>query len=117
MHFGDRLAQIGMIGARIAVQISTPNRVFTHCPTGVHGGRLESPHQAAPCQLVWLHGGHVLTVERHSSRSRTDDSTDDVHDRGLAGAVGSDQAEDLAVCDLEAQVIDGSQSAECASEV
>ena len=37
--------------------------------------------------------------------------------RGLAGAVGADDAEDLTIGDLEADVVDGGQAAEATGDV
>jgi hypothetical protein len=38
---------------------------------------------------------------------RRDDAADDVDQRGLAGAIGTEQREDLAAADLEADVLEG----------
>ena len=37
---------------------------------------------------------------------------DQIEDRGLAGAVGADQAQHLAAVELEADVVDGADTAE-----
>jgi hypothetical protein len=42
-----------------------------------------------------------VTVDEHLARARRDDAADDVDQRGLAGAVGPEQREDLAALDLE----------------
>ena len=43
----------------------------------------------------------VVTVRDHHSAGRRDDPADDVDERGLARAIGTEQGEDLALADLE----------------
>ena len=40
------------------------------------------------------------------------DAGDEIEDGGLAGAVGADQADDLALLDVEGEIVDGAETAE-----
>ena len=48
----------------------------------------------------------VVAVHRHRAARRIDDAADDVDQRGLAGAVRPEQGEDLAVRDVEIDVLE-----------
>jgi hypothetical protein len=49
----------------------------------------------------------VVAVGGHGARGGGDDAADDVDERGLAGAVGAEQCEDLAATDLEVDALEG----------
>ena len=48
----------------------------------------------------------VVAVRRHGAGRRGDDAADDVDERGLAGAVRSEQREDFAATDFEIDVLE-----------
>ena len=77
---------------------------------GVHGGIL------ALIGLFHLAGGVVaddaLAVEAHAAVGGRVHTGDDVEGGGLTGAVGADQGHDLALVDVQIQVIDGHHAAE-----
>src|SRR5205085_1565689 len=47
----------------------------------------------------------VVTADRHRAGARRDDTADDVDERGLAGAIRAEQRENLALADLEVDVL------------
>ena len=47
----------------------------------------------------------VVAADRHAARGRRDDAADDVDERGLAGAVRPEEREDLALANLEVDVL------------
>ena len=68
---------------------------------------LKCARNAHAGNLVWRHFGDVLVLEKEMPRGRLVEPRDHVEDRGLAGTVGADDREDLALADLEAHGIDG----------
>src|SRR5213078_1502807 len=62
--------------------------------------------------LVRSQEGDVLIDEDDLTVVGLDEAGDDVEDRRLACSVGPDQAEDLALVDREADVVDGVDTAE-----
>ena len=75
-------------------------------------GVLPRPRQAAAGSLVRRQRTDVLPVERDAPRER-DEARDRVDQRRLAGAVRSDQADQLALADLEVDVLERVDAAEC----
>ena len=57
------------------------------------------------------------SFEEHLAAGGRIEAADDAQDGALAGPVGPDDAEDLALADLEAQVVDGDQAAEVLADV
>jgi hypothetical protein len=51
-----------------------------------------------------------VTVDRHGAGAGGDDAAYDADQRGLAGAVGAQQREDLALADLEIDVLERLQT-------
>ena len=71
-------------------------------------------------RLVDVHdalSGRVLDVKEYFAPRRLIDLGQKIEDRGLTGSVGADQACDLAVKDLEVQIIYRSQTAEVNAEL
>ena len=58
-------------------------------------------HDAAPGDLVRRRVGHVAAVEHDRAVGRLDEAGDRLQQRRLAGAVGAEQRDDLALVDLE----------------
>src|ERR1700689_5163062 len=62
--------------------------------------------------LVRGKAGDIFALEDDIARGRPFDAHDGLHRGRLAGAVGADQAEDLAGAQVEAKVLDGGEAAE-----
>ena len=73
---------------------------------------LESPRQAPARQLFRRKRGHILAGQAHAALLRQVETGDHVEQRGLAGAVGSDDRKDDARRDRQVDVIDGVHAAE-----
>ena len=73
---------------------------------------LEGAGDAELGDLVRRHLGDVAALEEQLARGRVVEPRDQVEDRGLAGAVGADDGEDLALFDAEAHAVDRLEAAE-----
>src|SRR6185369_9084193 len=73
---------------------------------------LKGTGEAKPGDLVGLHARDVMVLEPHPAAGRRMNAADEVDERGLAGAVRSDQADDLALVDGQAHAIDRVEPAE-----
>src|SRR5690606_26470327 len=78
---------------------------------------LERPDEAHAADMRRAFAGDILAKEHEVARGRRNEPADQVEGRALAGAVRADQAEDLAVIKLEAEVRDCGQPAEAALEI
>ena len=78
---------------------------------------LEGAGNAEAGDLVGRLLGDVLVLEKDLARGRRIDPRDQVEDRTLAGAVGADDREDLALLHGEADGIDRLQAAEVQGQV
>src|SRR5262249_21221648 len=72
---------------------------------------LEAAGNPAMRALVGRHWRDVRACKQHSTLVRAQRAGNAVDQRGLARAVGADQAEALAFADLEMDVIDGDKAA------
>jgi hypothetical protein len=66
---------------------------------------------AAMHDLVAWHGADLLAFEAHGAGGGVEDPRDDVEHRSLAGTVGADDGEHLAVLHAETDVVDGLHAA------
>jgi hypothetical protein len=73
---------------------------------------LERAGDAALDHVPGTQPGDVLAVEHDAPRVRAQDLGDEPQQRGLAGAVRADQADDLVALELEAHRVHGGQAAE-----
>src|SRR6266404_4890325 len=73
---------------------------------------LEAAGDAQPCPLVRRQAGDLSSIKNNLTSLVAQESRDAVDQRGLARAVGPDQAEALAGGDLEAHVRQGREAAE-----
>ncbi|MNJ62054.1 hypothetical protein D3C77_578750 [compost metagenome] len=48
----------------------------------------------------------VVAIDQHPSATRIDDAADDADQRGLAGTIGPQQGEDLALADLQVDLLE-----------
>ena len=78
--------------------------------------RLERASESDAGSLVWGQAGHVAAEEVHVSRRR-EVAADGVQERGLACAVGADQADGLAGHRGDVHAVDGNSGAEGHLEV
>ena len=78
---------------------------------------LEGAGDPATGDLVALDPAQRCTVEGHRTRGGPVHTGDGVEAGGLARAVGPDQAEDLAALDVEADRVQGGQTAELDGEI
>ena len=77
---------------------------------------LERARDAHAGDLVRRHAGDVAILVEQAPRGRLVEPRDHVEDRRLAGAVGADDGEDLALADLEIDVVDRLEAAEVERE-
>src|SRR5262249_33284358 len=73
---------------------------------------LERAREPPPDDRVGAQAGDCLTIERHASLVRASEAGDDVEERCLAGAVRTDDEQQLPARDLEADAVERSQTAE-----
>src|SRR5262249_40870914 len=85
--------------------------VLAHRAIAIDLRRLEGSHEPAARQQVRGHAGDVGVAEPDPPGIRLDDAADQIDDRGLSGAVRTDQAQDLVFRDREAEIADGAQPA------
>ena len=71
-------------------------QVVAHRQVGEQLEPLERARDPEPGPLVRVEPAHVAAVEQDPARRRREHAGDDVEQRGLARAVGPDQAGDLA---------------------
>ena len=57
--------------------------------------------------IVGRHAGHVLPVDQDAARGRRLEAREHAQERRLAGARAAEQAEQLALVDVERDVVDG----------
>src|SRR5919204_2769701 len=77
---------------------------------------LEGSGEAEPRDPVGPLARDVMAVEMHMARRGRMHAGDQVDQRGLAGAVRPNEADDLALVDVEADVVDGLEPAEPARD-
>src|SRR5438093_924926 len=89
-----------------------------HAVSGsMRAGARDRPGAAEPGTLVRPPGRDVHAVEADVTRVGDQEAGDEVEDRRLPGAVRADEAEDLALVQLEAGVVDRPDAAEALHEV
>ena len=72
-----------------------------------HVDELEAARDAGLDAFGHGENGDVLTLEDDLAASGLKLRADDIDERGLAGAVGSDERDELALLDGEVDVVDG----------
>jgi hypothetical protein len=78
---------------------------------------LEGAPDAEVADPVGPHGEDVLPVEQDPAAVGSRVAGDQVEQRGLAGAVGADDAEDFAFLDLEGDILVGADAAESLAQM
>ena len=77
-----------------------------------HALDLQGALDAEPADLVRLESGDVAPVEEHAAAVGGQQARDQIEERGLAGAVRTDDRVQLRPGEAEAQVVDRGQAAE-----
>ncbi|MNS56966.1 hypothetical protein D3C72_898420 [compost metagenome] len=93
------------------IEIGAHLQVFQHCHARENPAAFGRLGDALAGDEMRWQMGNVLTVEDHLTGARLRAAADGHHQRRLAGAVGADQADDLALVDLD---IDTGQSPDIA---
>ena len=92
-------------------------QVFQHGELLEKAHVLEGAHQAVTGHLMAGLAGDLVAIQPDAAPGGPVEPADAVEDGGLAGAVGADDAEDLAIGDVEADVVDGGEAAEATGDV
>src|SRR5262249_50056268 len=87
-------------------------QVLQHAHAREGLGDLEAPHDAEPRAPVRGKGGKVVSFEENAPAVGGQGARDAVDERGLAGAVGSDQPEALSRIHVEAHAVESGEPAE-----
>jgi hypothetical protein len=105
-RFGQRLARALRRPAPLqAVQLAEVGDVLARGQALVHAARVGQHAQAAAHGFGVL--AHIDAIDQHAALVRLHQGVEHAHGGGLAGAVGAEQAGDLAVVGGEADVIHG----------
>ena len=88
------------------------NQVLAHGQLGEDLQQLERAADAEPVEVARPHAGDGAAVELHLAGTRPELAEDAVEQRRLAAAVRPDDAEDLALVDVERHAVDGLDAAE-----
>src|SRR5438477_1702513 len=91
--------------------------VLEHGESREDVGALEGPPDAQPAEIVRRHARDVAAVERDVPAIGTQMTGDQVEERGLAGAVGSDDGADRAARHAERHAGDGHEAVEALGEI
>src|SRR5207248_4471362 len=91
--------------SRLHQQVTPDKKVFRHRHVGEQFGVLECAADPCECDLVHRDRGEIAPVEQDLARSRAIDAVDAVEQRRLAGAVWTDDGNELAISRLEAHTI------------
>src|ERR1700694_3064982 len=78
---------------------------------------LKGPHHAPAGDPRWFFPCDVAAIEVNSSTRRNMELGQKVEDRGLAGAVRSNQGMNLASADPQAHIVDGNKTLELFEKV
>ncbi len=98
------------IGAQPGVHAD--QNVVDHGLVLEHRQILEGAGNAEPRQRVCGQPGEIVAVEQNAAGGGAEHRTDQIEQRGLAGAVRADQAADLAGFDRKAHLFHSGQAAE-----
>ncbi len=107
-----REAKGGAKGAVGLVAVEAGQHVLEHGLLAKELDVLEGPPDAEPADHIRLEPGDVMAVEQDTPGGRLHHAGNGVDEGRLAGAVGADQAADLAGLDVERQLGDGGDTTE-----
>jgi hypothetical protein len=93
------------VGGGDALELADEGEVLDHLHFGIEGRRFRQVADA----LLDLHGvlDHVETGDVGGAHGGGQEAGKDTHGGGLAGAVGAEEADDLALFDLEGDIVHG----------
>ena len=98
--------------ARLAVQLLSDLDVVDHRQLAEQTNGLKRSRNTAAGDLVGSQPGDVLATHLDPPGGRAQEACNDVEQRGLAGAVGADDPQDLALSQLELVARQRQQAAE-----
>ena len=107
-----RVQQHGAEHAGAGTHVAADHHVLDRAQVGEQADVLERARQAGIGHFMRLLARHGLTIEGAGAVLRDIQAGQHVEQRGLARAVGADQAVDLALLNVEADVRQGLQAAE-----
>ena len=99
------------------VLLARQDQVLAHGQLRKDLQQLEGAAHAEPVEIARPHAGDRAAVEMHVAGARPQLPEDAVEQGRLAAAVGADDAENLALVDLERHAVDGDDAAEALSEI
>src|SRR5262249_34598812 len=108
----DFRGRVKRVGTRASRQMRADGDVLVHGEAGERLHDLECAHDAAPRHKMGRHARYVGAAVKDAAFARRQEPADDGEQRGLAGAVGSDQRGDPAGFDGERNIVDGEEAAE-----
>src|SRR4029079_13824048 len=79
--------------------------ILAHAELRIDAGDLERIDDAMHDPPPWTHGGDVVILEEHGACARRDEAADHSDKGRLAGAIGPDDAADLALLKAEGDII------------
>jgi hypothetical protein len=91
--------------------MAADQHVVEHRQLLEQGRLLEGAHEAERGDAAGAQARDVPSLEQHPSRRGRVEAADDVEGGGLAGAVRTDQAADLAPLDREREIVDRAEAA------
>ena len=101
----------------LRLAVGTDHDVLEHGQAREQGQVLEGPGDPELGDAVGGHLEELLVLEVDPAAGRLVDPRHDVEERRLAGAVGPDQAADLAPLDGEGELVEGHDAAEADAHV
>ena len=119
-HLGqDILGHPGGFGqGQLLPAVAGPHHdVFPHRQVGERPDHLVGPGQAAAGHLVGRKAGDVLILEHNPAVFRFKHPVDGIEQRGLAGAVGADETQDLPGAQLKGDIAQRLEPAEALGDV
>ena len=96
---------------RIAARVGAHREVFLDRELREDAAPLGDEGEPAPGDLVGLQPRDVVAVIAHGARGGPYEARDGAKRRGLARAVGADEAHELALLDLEVDALHGADAA------
>ena len=106
----------GHAGAPPQPRVRADQHVVEHAQVAEHAAVLEGAREAERGELLGRQAGDVAAREVDAAGVRRVEPGDEIEQRGLAGAVRPDDADQLALGDGERQRVDGGDAAEAARQ-
>ena len=97
--------------------LARQDQVLAHRQLREHLQQLKGPAHTQPIEVARAHAGHGAAVQMHIAAAWLQLAEDAVEQGRFAAAVGADDAEDLALADIEGYAGDGDDAAEALLQV